>query len=576
MEKHDLKLYFKEIFKVGKLKIIVVLALMLGVAACNLIRPQMIKVIIDQAIPQKILSLLFYAAVGYAFFSIVSDVFSIIQTYLYSVMKRAISIRYKNKLLKHLCKMHGGYWGGKRTGEILKVLEDDVYNVENFGIETIFMFLSQVITAIIAAMLLATMQPTILIIVIVIEVLEIVLQIQLTKLIAKRTAEARDISGDVFSVLNEFVGNLTGIIIAKCQRPFWKKLITFERAFRNKSIRLDVTYEASAMLSNLLHTTIVLAIYVIGGYWAIKGNMTLGTLVIYIEYVNMLTGPIYNMIRLNSQVQQTKVSLSKIYEILNEKPQIKQNNGGDRESEFKSIQFKKVGFSYDGRNDTLKGLDLKLHTGTVTGIVGNTGCGKSTVIKLLYRLWDITKGEILIDEKPIHTYNLKYLRSQIAVISQDVLIFNDTIWKNIVCESKLSKEEILKICRLTGVEEFVLNMNEAYNTKVGERGALLSGGQKQKIAIARALASGGRVLVLDEATASVDNVSQSQIMNNIREYLRNKIVIIIAHRLITVKDADEICVMKDGCCVGNGSHGELIKNCAEYSELLLAGNNVRE
>ena len=232
-----------------------------------------------------------------------------------------------------------------------------------------------------------------------------------------------------------------------------------------------------------------------------------------------------------------------------------------------NIRFENVSFSYNDDVDILKKINMTFPTGSVTGIVGNTGCGKTTIIKLLYRLWDINSGRISIDNIAIQDYNLYNIRKQISIVSQDVFAFNDTIWNNIVGTSKKEKNEVLEICKAVGVDEFVAKMQKGYDTVIGERGARLSGGQKQKIALARALVSGGKVLILDEATAALDNVSQNKVIRNLLPYLKNKITIIIAHRLETIKNADQIYVLNDGKCVGNGSHDMLLRNCQEYKEL---------
>lgn len=567
----NLRRYLFEIIKNVKSKVIITFFLMLCGTICNLMQPQLIKRIIDQAIPDKRVDFLCILVILYGAISLVAYISNYFLEYLYSVMKRTISIKYKNNLLWHLTKMQGGYWSSKRTGELLKVLDDDVFNIENFGIETIFSIFSQIITALIALYLLVTMQPIILAVVIIIEYFEVKIQLYFIKKISMHTSEIREIGGNCFSILEEFVSNMINIIFSKCKRVFWHKLISREKEFKKKSIQLDMDIELSSISSSFLHTLIVLVIYLIGGYWTIREDMTLGTLVIYIEYVNMFTGPIYNIIRSNALIQQTNISLNKIYQILDENPEIGQNVQGYRGDEkIENIKFKNVSFSYEEGAEVLKQVNFSFEKGKIISIVGNTGCGKSTVVRLLYRLWEVTEGEILIGSVPIHEYNLCALRKQISVISQDVLIFNDTIWNNIVCGLNVEAEKVLKICKDVGVAEFALTMKEGYETCVGEKGTRLSGGQRQKIAVARALVTNGKIFIMDEATAAVDNISQNEIMSNIRPYLKEKIVIIIAHRMSVVKNTDKIYVMKKGECVGSGTHNELIKNCDEYKKLIIA------
>lgn len=569
--RENLKRYLFEIIKNSKGKIIIAFLLMICTSGCSLLQPQLIKKIIDRAVPDKNFRMLIFIIIVYMLLSIIVCVFNFILKILCSVMKRSISIKFKNKLIHQLSNMQPVFWENKRIGEILKILDDDIFNIENFGIETILTIFYQILTAIVAFILLFSMQPVILFVVVVLEYIEIMLQLHFTKKIIKRTSEVRNIAGDCFSILEEFISNMVNIVISKAKLLFWHKLIDTEKIFKRESIILDMNIEISSNLNDLLHTLTILSIYLWGGVWTIQGKMTIGTLIIYIEYVTMFTGPICNIIRLNSAIQQTKVSLKRIYQILDTKPDIMQNNQGIKhEEKINSIVFNDVYFSYSKKEEVLKNVKLNFKRGTITGIVGNTGCGKSTVVRLLYRLWEIDSGEILIDNISIKEYNLYYLRKQISIISQDILIFNDTIWNNIVCSSKKDRNTILNICKNVGIEEFVQKLDKKYETVVGEHGIKLSGGQKQKIAIARALINDGTILIMDEATSAIDNISQKNIMDNIQKYLTEKIVIIIAHRLSIVKNADKIFVMKHGEVVGYGSHNDLISNCLEYQELIAA------
>lgn len=242
------------------------------------------------------------------------------------------------------------------------------------------------------------------------------------------------------------------------------------------------------------------------------------------------------------------IRLSKeLYEILE---QIIDKGVSIEDVEFDSIDDKKY---FGELFVSLKDLDIIWNKGKIQ--------------KSENKIASIELTERCIDNIAIQDYNLYNIRKQISIVSQDVFAFNDTIWNNIVGTSKKEKNEVLEICKAVGVDEFVAKMQKGYDTVIGERGARLSGGQKQKIALARALVSGGKVLILDEATAALDNVSQNKVIRNLLPYLKNKITIIIAHRLETIKNADQIYVLNDGKCVGNGSHDMLLRNCQEYKEL---------
>lgn len=571
----NLKKHICIVFKYGKFKILFAFFLMLIVSICGLLQPKLIQYLIDKAIPNKQTNLLLGIVFIYFSISIIIYIIRLILQYFYSTIKRTITIWYKNSILIHLTRLNGHYLLNKKTGELLKIIDDDLFNIENIGIETIFSLISQFITATCAIIILAFMQPVALIVVVFIEIFEIFFQYNFSKKISLQTAKIRNTAGEMSSILEEYISNIINIIFSKCKSIFWKKILVLERNFKNQCINLDMKIELSTLLSNLFHVITILSIYLLGGYWVINDKMSIGGLIVYIEYVNMVTGPILNIIRSNSQIQQVIVSINKVYELLDEPIKTNYNVTGYIPQNISGkIKFESVSFSYDTNQKILDNLTIEFYPNLINAVVGESGCGKSTILKLLYRLWELDSGDILLDNISIKKYNLYYLRREISIITQDVLVFNDTIWNNIRCNQKVSERKIKEICIATGVEEFVNKLDKKYDTVVGERGATLSGGQKQKLAIARVLLADKKVIVLDEATSALDNISQYNIINNIKPYISNKTVIIIAHRLSIVKNADIIYVMKNGKCIDNGKHELLIKNCLEYQKLIQTEKNL--
>lgn len=210
---------------------------------------------------------------------------------------------------------------------------------------------------------------------------------------------------------------------------------------------------------------------------------------------------------------------------------------------------------------------MKFKKGNTYAIVGGSGCGKSTIANLLYRLWDVDNGEIYINNHRISEINLSNLRKNISIVSQETVIFSGTIKENILINKKTIDKELEKICKSVGLEEFINTLEEGINTEIGERGVKISGGQKQRISIARAILNDSSVLIFDEATSALDNISQNNIIENLKDYLKDKIVIMIAHRLSTIIDVDVIYVMKNGEVIEKGKHINLIKKDGYYSSL---------
>ncbi|MFR4164056.1 MAG: ABC transporter ATP-binding protein [Paraclostridium sordellii] len=298
--------------------------------------------------------------------------------------------------------------------------------------------------------------------------------------------------------------------------------------------------------------------------------MSIGDLIAFQQYTGMLIGPCISIIRSNTRIQQSLVSINRIFSILDEPITIQNDNKGKKfkESFDGDILFDEVDFSYN-EDKTLDNINIKFEKGKTTALVGSSGCGKSTIVNLLFRLWDIDKGKIMVDNIDIKDYNLKSLRKNISIVTQDLLLFDDSILNNLTLGNKnISKEYVKDICNRVDIYNFINELPNDFDTIIGEKGVKLSGGQKQRVAIARALISKSSIVIFDEATSALDNISQKTILENINDLLENKTVIVIAHRLSTIKNADKIYVIDKGKVIESGSHEELILNESTYYSLV--------
>jgi subfamily B ATP-binding cassette protein MsbA len=320
-------------------------------------------------------------------------------------------------------------------------------------------------------------------------------------------------------------------------------------------------------IASILSSLITIFIYGYGGFEIIKGNMTIGELVAFQQYMNMLIGPSIRIIRSNTRIQQSAVSINRIFSILDEPITISQNNKGCRYiDDFNgNIKFNKVRFSYEEDAKAIDNINMEFEKGKTVALVGSSGCGKSTIGNLLFRLWDVDDGNITIDNIPLKNYNLKNIRNNISIVTQDLLLFDDTIFNNLTLGNKnINIKDVECVCKKVGIYEFICNLPNGFKTIVGEKGVKLSGGQKQRISIARSLLSNAKIIIFDEATSALDNLSQKDILENIKYYLKNKTTILIAHRLSTIQDADIIYVLDDGKIIEKGNHEELIQNQKYY------------
>lgn len=281
--------------------------------------------------------------------------------------------------------------------------------------------------------------------------------------------------------------------------------------------------------------------------------------------------PIFKIAQSNIRLKKTIVSIDRVYDILNQKSSIKQELPffyGNIERG--TIIFKNVSFSYAPDLMLFNELNLDIQENCFNGIVGESGEGKSTLVNLIMRLWDVNKGSITVDGIDISRYEISKLRNSIALVSQDLFMSNDTIMNNLTfMEENIKMTEVIKATKQVKIYDFIMSLSDGFNTEVGENGIKLSGGQKQRIAIARAILRKTKVIIFDEATASLDNNVQDHIINNMFEIFENRTVIIIAHRLSTIKKCDVINVIKDGYVVEKGKHEELLKNKGDYYHMYI-------
>lgn len=319
-----------------------------------------------------------------------------------------------------------------------------------------------------------------------------------------------------------------------------------------------------------------------GGIKILNGDhfTTFGDLFSYTMFIGMLFNPLRQIADKFNEMQMGMIAANRVFDILDTKDQI-QDTGTIEAPIFKGdIQFKDVHFSYIENEEVIKGIDLEVQSGQTIAIVGATGAGKSTIINLLNRFYEISKGTICIDEHNINDYSLSSIRKQLAVVLQDVFLFADTILNNITLNNpEISREEVIQAAQKIGVHEFIMSLPEGYDYNVKERGVMLSSGQRQLIAFLRAYVSNPSILILDEATSSIDTYSEELIQSATEKITKGRTSIVIAHRLATIVNADKIVVMDKGLIVEQGSHLQLLnieggfyKNLY-YSQFLVENNS---
>lgn len=561
--------FINYIYKNNKKKIILSSIFMLLVTVMDLYLPLLLKKIVDKGIIGKNFSILLKLALIYLIIQLLSIFIEFMLGYIYSIMRNSVAIKIRLRILKHISTLSGNYYTNKKTGNILSIVQSDIDTIESIDAELGFSLVKNFITAIAALYFMIRLQYDLFLIVIFLQIVLILLQRIFTKMIHENVSLIRKEYGEITHLIQEYVLNIMSIVISKSKRFFISDYIKKDRKIINKNIKTDLLYNGNITVAIAINSIITMILYGYGGYKIINGHLTLGALLAFQSYSAMLLGPCMSIVNANNKIQQAKVSIDRVYSLLGEKSDITSEKDSItlEKGNIEKIEFNKVDFGYTKDFNILKSVDLVFEKGNISALVGSSGCGKSTIINLLFRLWDVDSGCILIDGINIKNINLYSLRKNISVVTQDSLIFDMSIKENI-CLGKKINEKILKtICEKVGLSEYISGLADGIDTKIGERGVKISGGQKQRIAIARTILSDSDIVILDEATSALDNISQKKIINNLKEFFDNKIVIVIAHRLSTIKDVDNIFVLDSGKIIGRGNHQTLLKSSDSYRNL---------
>ena len=310
-------------------------------------------------------------------------------------------------------------------------------------------------------------------------------------------------------------------------------------------------------------------ITVIGGMMVVRGEITLGTFLTFIAYLSMLYGPLEFMSWVSDWWARCVDSAQRVFEIIDAKPDVVDPEHPTVLAPMRGdITVRGAWFEYDPATPVLKGLDLSVEAGKMLGIVGKTGAGKSTLANLIARLYDVTEGEVLIDGVNVKQLSLAQLRQSIGIVSQDIYLFIGSIASNIrYARPDASIEDVIRAAKAASAHDFIMMLPDGYETRVGAGGQDLSGGEKQRLSIARTILQNPRILILDEATAAMDTETEASIQKSLSALQDGRTTIAIAHRLSTLRDADSLAVISEGKVVESGTHAELMKARGEYHKL---------
>jgi len=392
----------------------------------------------------------------------------------------------------------------------------------------------------------------------------------LGKRIGKATSKAGESSGNLASFLSEIFKGSKMIRIYQKEEEESEKANQVIDDLVEKNIKIGSVMIRATPIMETLTGLMIAGFIVFSGKLIATGEIGVNNFFSFLAAMMLAYQPIRSLATLNMAAYQGAAAFKRISEIINKEVKVKQMNSNPKLILNNSnINFKNVGFSYESTQEkAIKDINFNIKGNTMTAFVGHSGAGKSTIINLLPRFYDPQDGIIEIDGQNIKNISLNSLRRNLSMVSQDVILFDDTIKNNIAyAKKKATHDEIVKACKFAAADEFIEKLPERYETMIGENGIKLSGGQKQRISIARAILKESPIILLDEATSSLDADSEEIVQNAIINLTKNKTTLVIAHRLSTIHNADKIFVMKSGRIINSGNHDFLINNCEEYKSL---------
>jgi ATP-binding cassette subfamily B protein len=485
-------------------------------------------------------------------------------------VSRYIEFDLKNEIYQQYQKLSLNFYKKNRTGDLMNRISEDVGKVRMYAGPAIMYSINTLTLFIVALVFMFKQAPLLTLYTIIpLPILSIIIY-KISSEIHKRSTVVQQYLSKLSTFSQETFSGISVIKAYGIEPQTSANFNELSETSKEKQLNL-VKIQALffPMMILLIGLSNVLVIY-IGGKQYMNGEISLGTISEFIMYVNLLTWPVATVGWVTSIVQEAEASQKRINEFLKTEPEI-QNNTPTASNIKGDIEFKHVSFTYDDTNiQALKDVSFKVNSGETLAIIGKTGSGKSTILDLVGRLYDVNKGEILIDNTPIQNLNLYSLRDATGYVPQDAFLFSDSINNNIKFgKENATNEEVIEAAKLAQVHKNIVKFKKQYNTILGERGITLSGGQKQRVSIARAIIKKPEIMLFDDCLSAVDTETEEKILTNLKTITKDKTTIIVSHRISSAKNADQIIVLDDGQIVQSGTHNQLITVDGYYKELYL-------
>lgn len=501
--------------------------------------------------------------------ALASGIFTFLMRQSLIVMSRHIEFDLKNEIFAQYEKLSQGFYKRNRTGDLMNRISEDVAKVRMYTGPAVMYGINTSITFIVVIIQMYLISPELTLYTLIPLPLLSYSIFKLSNAINKRSTIYQQNLSSLASFTQEMFSGIRIIKAHNIESTIQSDFQNLSTESKQKNMRLSFLNSLFGPLMIFLIGLSSLIVICIGGIMYINGSIThIGIIAEFILYVSMLTWPVASLGWISSMVQEAEASQKRINEFLKEVPEI-QNKTNLPTEIIGNIEFKNVSFTYDDTNiQALKDISFKVKKGQTLAILGKTGSGKSTILALISRLYDIDKGELLIDGTPIDQINLDSLRNSVAIVPQDAFLFSDTIKNNIKFgKEDATDQEIIEVAQKAVVHHNIQEFKLGYDTILGERGITLSGGQKQRVSIARALIKDAPILLLDDSLSAVDTETEEAILQNLDKETQNKTTFIVSHRVSAARNADKIIVLDEGKIIQKGTHNQLLSEEGYYKDL---------